>query len=86
MQSTSHHGTSTVEDRTREPSFHAEKTSPGEDVNQRSASDGASEQPWQPRFDRRHSWSQEDRKHELQGRLLRVGQDRETGFSETNGN
>ncbi|OQE39969.1 hypothetical protein PENCOP_c006G01826 [Penicillium coprophilum] len=27
------------------------------------------EKSWKPTFDRKHSWSNEDRKHEIQGRL-----------------
>lgn len=42
------------------------------------------EEVWQPRFDRRSSWSNQDRKHELQGRLLNVEGSRERGFTEVN--
>lgn len=39
---------------------------------------------WQPRFDRRQSWSNQDRKHYLQERLLNVEGSRERGFTEVN--
>ncbi|KAJ5099335.1 hypothetical protein N7532_006336 [Penicillium argentinense] len=50
----------------------------------RQSSDGEDrESTWKPRFDRRQSWSNEDRKHQLQERLLNVEGSRERGFSET---
>lgn len=45
--------------------------------------EAASEQTWTPRFDRRQSWSQQDRKHLMQERLMEVQQGRESGFSES---
>lgn len=39
---------------------------------------------WQPRLDRRQSWSNQDRKHYLQERLLNVEGSRERGFTEVN--
>jgi hypothetical protein len=45
--------------------------------------DTASGQPWQPKVNRRQSWSQEDQKHQQQERLLDIEQGRETGFTET---
>jgi hypothetical protein len=45
--------------------------------------EAVTEQTWVPRFDRRQSWSQEDRKHQMQERLMEeVEQGRESGFSE----
>ena len=39
--------------------------------------------PWRPReLNRHHSWSQQDRKHDLQSRLLEVKKGDESGFTE----
>lgn len=84
MQSTSHQGP--LPDRTKEHPFAAEKPSVGNDLAEINPHPKvASEQPWEPKFDRRQSWSQQDRKHELQERLLGVEKGREMGFSETSG-
>jgi hypothetical protein len=40
------------------------------------------EKSWKPTFDRRQSWSNEDRKHQLQERLLGSEKGKETGFTE----
>ncbi|KAE8347132.1 hypothetical protein BDV24DRAFT_122885 [Aspergillus arachidicola] len=42
-----------------------------------------SSEGWKPRLDRRQSWSEEDRKHELQAWLLGVEEGRKTGFTES---
>lgn len=42
----------------------------------------SSNQPWQPRYDRRQSWSTEDYKHELQERMLNAEGHLDSGFSE----
>ncbi|KAB8225039.1 hypothetical protein BDV33DRAFT_164476 [Aspergillus novoparasiticus] len=42
-----------------------------------------SSEGWKPRLDRRQSWNEEDRKHELQAWLLGVEEGRETGFTES---
>ncbi|KAE8352179.1 hypothetical protein BDV28DRAFT_135580 [Aspergillus coremiiformis] len=41
-----------------------------------------SEEGWKPKIDRRQSWNEEDRKHELQAWLLSVEKGKETGFTE----
>lgn len=41
------------------------------------------EQQWKPKFNRQQSWSEEDKKHELQRWLLSVEHGKETGFTET---
>lgn len=38
---------------------------------------------WRPTIDRRQSWNEEDRKHELQAWLLGVEKGKETGFTES---
>jgi len=43
----------------------------------------APNQTWVPQFNRRQSWNQQDRKHEMQERLIQVEQGRESGFSES---
>lgn len=43
----------------------------------------ASDEPWKPSFDRRQSWSIEDRKHQAQERLMDVVLGQESGFTET---
>lgn len=83
--STSHQGASALPDRSSEYSFSAKDNSTRNDGAEVSSQNFTSEQSWEPRFDRRHSWSQEDRKHELQDRLLRVDKGSERGFSETCG-
>ncbi|KAJ6004748.1 hypothetical protein N7540_012547 [Penicillium herquei] len=45
-------------------------------------SEDTHEKSWQPKMDRRQSWSNEDRKHLLQGRLLNMEEGRQMGFSE----
>ncbi|KAJ5836261.1 hypothetical protein N7447_002287 [Penicillium robsamsonii] len=40
------------------------------------------EKSWKPNFDRKHSWSNEDRKHELQERWHRSEKGKEMGFTE----
>lgn len=49
--------------------------------SQRRAS--GSDEPWKPSFDRRPSWSNEDRKHQAQERLMGVVPGQESGFTET---
>ncbi|KAJ6128221.1 hypothetical protein N7471_009438 [Penicillium samsonianum] len=44
--------------------------------------DTSSEKSWKPTFDRRQSWSNEDRKHQLQERLYGSEKGREMGFTE----
>lgn len=44
--------------------------------------ESAPEKSWKPTFDRRHSWSNEDRKHELQERLLGSEKGNVQGFTE----
>ncbi|PLB46051.1 hypothetical protein P170DRAFT_439741, partial [Aspergillus steynii IBT 23096] len=41
------------------------------------------EKPWKPSDGRSHSWSEADRKHELQARLLNVEEGVNHGFTET---
>ncbi|KAE8420738.1 hypothetical protein BDV36DRAFT_249055 [Aspergillus pseudocaelatus] len=48
------------------------------DRDSRTSSEG-----WRPMIDRRQSWSEEDRKHELQAWLLGVEEGKETGFTES---
>lgn len=45
--------------------------------------DPVSEQTWKPSLDRRQSWSNQDRKHQLQERLMSVDKGQESGFTET---
>ncbi|KAJ5685923.1 hypothetical protein N7536_008542 [Penicillium majusculum] len=40
------------------------------------------EKSWKPTFDRQHSWSNEDRKHQLQERLHGSEKGKEMGFTE----
>ena len=47
--------------------------------------DSGPEKSWKPTFDRRQSWSNQDRKHQLQERLLGVERGKETGFTEAHG-
>ncbi|KAE8378477.1 hypothetical protein BDV26DRAFT_261508 [Aspergillus bertholletiae] len=42
-----------------------------------------SSEGWKPMIGRRQSWSEEDRKHELQAWLLVAEEGKETGFSES---
>jgi len=42
----------------------------------------APEKSWKPTFDRRQSWSNQDRKHQLQERLLGSEKGKEMGFTE----
>ncbi|KAJ5417450.1 uncharacterized protein N7487_001000 [Penicillium crustosum] len=44
--------------------------------------DTSLEKSWKPNFDRQHSWSNEDRKHQLQGRQNGSEKGREMGFTE----
>jgi hypothetical protein len=82
MQSSSHQGP--FPDRSRE-----QTTAPLETVSHEShepqgvEEEGVSEPTWTPHFDRRQSWSQQDRKHLMQERLMEVEQGRESGFSES---
>ncbi|KAJ5709534.1 hypothetical protein N7493_009825 [Penicillium malachiteum] len=46
------------------------------------SSEDTHEKSWQPNMDRRQSWSNQDRKHLLQGRLLNMEDGRQMGFSE----
>ncbi|KAJ5238755.1 hypothetical protein N7468_003374 [Penicillium chermesinum] len=55
---------------------------PRDSENPYSTKEPAAEPSWQPRLDRRQSWSDQDRKHELQERLLDMEAGRELGFSE----
>ncbi|KAB8266046.1 hypothetical protein BDV32DRAFT_114961 [Aspergillus pseudonomiae] len=48
------------------------------DRDSRTSSEG-----WKPMIDRRQSWNEEDRKHELQAWLLGVEEGKETGFTES---
>jgi hypothetical protein len=95
MQSTSHQGS--LPDRSRDHTVTAETNPtpsqaheptdhPLRERNDRvaaEAEDEAEAEPtWQPRFDRRQSWSMQDRKHQLQERLLNVEGSRERGFTE----
>lgn len=40
------------------------------------------EKSWKPTFDRRQSWSNEDRKHEMQDKLVGSEKGNEQGFTE----
>ncbi|KAJ5407885.1 hypothetical protein N7509_001768 [Penicillium cosmopolitanum] len=93
MQSTSHQGS--LPDRSRDhtvtteanptPSQAHESTDHSlRERNDRVAAEAEAEaeSTWQPRFDRRQSWSTQDRKHQLQERLLNVEGSRERGFTE----
>ncbi|KAJ5199455.1 hypothetical protein N7491_011340 [Penicillium cf. griseofulvum] len=42
----------------------------------------SSEKSWKPSIDRQHSWSNEDRKHQLQERLYGSEKRKEMGFTE----
>lgn len=85
MQSTGQQ--SSIPDRSRE-----QRVPPTEDIasiDRSNASDSsrrdrvlAQDEPWKPNLDRRQSWSSEDRKHQLQGRLMEVVQGQEPGFTE----
>ncbi|KAJ5794570.1 hypothetical protein N7457_001169 [Penicillium paradoxum] len=44
--------------------------------------DASPEKSWKPKLDRQQSWSNEDRKHQLQERLLGSEKGKETGFTE----
>ncbi|KAF9895011.1 hypothetical protein FE257_004635 [Aspergillus nanangensis] len=41
-----------------------------------------SEKPWEPSWERRESWSEQDRRHEFQTQLLDVEEGDEKGFTE----
>ncbi|KAJ5974398.1 hypothetical protein N7481_011608 [Penicillium waksmanii] len=95
MQSTSHQGS--LPDRSRDhivaetnptPS-QAHESTPDHSLRERNdrvtaeaEAEAEAEPTWQPRFDRRQSWSTQDRKHQLQERLLNVEGSRERGFTE----
>lgn len=81
MQSTTHQ--TSYPDRTREQGLSSTPVVSSEEPEiSHSTQDPVSDQPWEPKFDRRQSWSHQDRKHELQERLLGVQEGTETGFSE----
>lgn len=81
MQSTTHQ--SSYPDRTREQGVSSKPNISSEEPDaSHSSHDPISDQPWEPKFDRRQSWSHQDRKHELQERLLGVQEGTEMGFSE----
>lgn len=98
MQPTNHQGTTgAIPDRTRDQNVLVESNlAPSQtqnsaidprDRNERDDDEGGGVDPepaWQPRFDRRQSWNHQDRKHQLQERLLNVEGSRERGFTETN--
>ncbi|KAJ5482485.1 suppressor 2 [Penicillium sp. IBT 31633x] len=44
--------------------------------------DASPEKSWQPKLGRQQSWSNEDRKHQMQGQLLEPEKGKETGFTE----
>lgn len=83
MQSTGHQGASALPDRSKDYFSSTDEKSSSDAKMREISKSSTSGQSWEPKFDRRHSWSQEDRKHELQGRLLSVDRGSEKGFSET---
>jgi hypothetical protein len=44
--------------------------------------EATSEKSWKPTLDRQQTWSNEDRKHQLQERLLGSERGKESGFTE----
>lgn len=59
--------------------------SPTDIVGSSSHDDAVPEKSWKPTFDRRQSWSDQDRKHQLQERLLGCEKGKEMGFTEAHG-
>ncbi|KAJ5739430.1 hypothetical protein N7533_012214 [Penicillium manginii] len=90
MQSTSHQGS--LPDRSRDhtttteinpaPSQAHDSSDSHRKSDDRLEAQADAEPTWQPRFDRRQSWSTQDYKHQLQERLLNVEESRERGFTE----
>lgn len=83
MQSTSHQGP--FPDRPREQRVPTTEDISSSDTQRSSHPnrDAVSEQTWKPSLDRRQSWSNQDRKHQLQERLMSVDKGQERGFTET---
>lgn len=88
MQSTTHQ--TPIPDRSRDtrdpPNEHSTPINHSQSSNpDLSKSRVSSDKPWKPSFDRRQSWSNEDRKHQAQERLMDVVPGEESGFTETGG-
>lgn len=83
MQSTNQQNP--LPDRSRETIQSTEADTSIEPSHTQSAGYSTSSTEWKPSLDRRQSWSNEDRKHQMQGKLMQPGEGQEEGFTETLG-